>query len=147
MILLWLALDWFLTVIIIAILSTANSNLLSSLTSTVSNLLSTKVDSDLKSTLLNDITIYDIIQMITAIAEIINSYDIWTDKKDIMNILEENWMWITLTLDAKISLTRVYSLSTKDKKLIDEIFDKLHKQHKLTWTEQSTLYDFSMFIV
>ena len=37
-------------------------------------------------------------------------------------------MSITLTLDAKISSTRVYSLSTKDKKL-------------------STLYDFSMFVV
>lgn len=64
-----------------------------------------------------------------------------------MNILEENWMSITLTLEIKILLTRVYSLSTKDKKLIDEIFDKLHEQHKLTWIEQSTLYDFSVFVV
>ncbi len=134
-------------VAVVAILPTANSNLLSSSTSTVSNLLSTKVDSDLKSTLSNDITIYDITQMITAIAEIVNSYDIWTDKKNIVNIFKENWMSITLTFDAKISLTRVYSLSTKDKKLIDEIFDKLHEQHKLTWIEQSTLYDFSMFVV
>ncbi len=134
-------------VIIIATLSIANSNLLSFSTSTVLNLLSTKIDSDLKSTLQNNVTIYNIIQMITAIAEIINSYDIWTDKKNIMNIFKENWMLITLTLEIKIFSARVYSLSTKDKKLIDEIFDKLHEQHKLTWIKQSTLYDFSVFVV
>ncbi len=134
-------------VIIITTLLTANSNLLSFLTSTVSNLLSTKIDSDLKSTLQNDVTIYDITQIITAIAEIVNSYDIWTDKRNIVNIFEENWMSITLTFEIKIFLTRVYSLSTKDKKLIDEIFDKLHEQHKLTWIKQSMLYDFSVFVV
>ncbi len=114
-------------VIIITTLLTANSNLLSFLTSTVSNLLSTKIDSDLKSTLQNDVTIYDITQIIIAIAEIVNSYNIWTDKRNIVNIFEENWMSITLTFEIKIFLTRVYSLSTKDKKLIDEIFDKLHE--------------------
>jgi len=41
-------------------------------------------------------------------------------------------MSITLVSETKISSARVYFLSTKDKKLIDEIFDKLHEQHKLT---------------
>ncbi len=41
-------------------------------------------------------------------------------------------MSIILVLKAKISSARVYSLNTKNKMLIDEIFDKLHEQHKLT---------------
>ncbi len=134
-------------VIIIATLSTANSNLLSFSTSTVSNLLSIKVNSDLKIILQNNITIYDINQIVITIAEIINFYNIWTDQKNTVDILKKNWMSITLVSETKISSARVYSLSTKDKKLINEIFDKLHKQYKLTWIKQSTLYDFSVFVV
>ncbi len=131
-------------VIIIVTLSTANLNLLSFSTSTVLNLLSIKVNSDLKIILQNNITIYDINQIVIVIAKIINFYDIWTDQENTVDILKKNWMSITLVSETKISSARVYSLSTKDKKLIDEIFDKLHEQHKLTWIEQSTLYNFSV---
>jgi len=134
-------------VIVIATLSTANSNLLSFSTSTVLNLLSIKVNSDLKIILQNNITIYDINQIVITIAEIVNFYDIWIDQENTVDISEKNWMSITLVSETKISSARVYFLSTKDKKLIDEIFDKLHEQHKLTWIEQSTLYNFSVFVV
>ena len=42
---------------------------------------------------------------------------------------------------------KVYSLSTKDKDMIDKIFDKLHAQDKLSWTSQFTFFDYSVFVV
>lgn len=134
-------------IIIITTLSTATSNLLTSSTLSVLNLLSSKIDSYLKTILQNNIIIYDINQIIIAIAEIINVYDIWINKKNTVNILEKNWMSITLVFKTKISSAKVYSLSIKNKMLINEIFDKLHEQHKFTWIEQSMLYDFSVFVV
>ncbi len=40
-------------------------------------------------------------------------------------------MFITLKFEAKIEAAKVYSMRLRDKKFIDEIFDKLHNQKKM----------------
>ena len=41
----------------------------------------------------------------------------------------------------------MYSLSTKNKKLIDEIFDKFHESNKLNWTKNFISFNYSIFCV
>ncbi len=40
-------------------------------------------------------------------------------------------MSITLKLDVKIEIAKMYSMKSKKRKLIDETFDKLHDQEKM----------------
>lgn len=42
---------------------------------------------------------------------------------------------------------RVYPLSSKSRKVIDATFDKLHNQGQLSWTSESTLFSFPVFVV
>lgn len=59
-------------------------------------------------------------------------------------------MRIFLKIDWKSrisSKTKVYSLNTKNRELINEIFDKLHDVDKLDWTQKSTSFSYSIFYV
>lgn len=58
-------------------------------------------------------------------------------------------MSIDLVLNAisRIKSSQVYSLSTKDKQVIDETFDKLQLNEKLNYVIETTLFNYSIFIV
>lgn len=55
--------------------------------------------------------------------------------------LKTNWKFRIL------DKTKVYSLDTKNWKLINEIFDKLYDVDKLDWTQESTSFSYSIFCV
>ena len=42
---------------------------------------------------------------------------------------------------------RVYPLSNESKAVVDQTFDKLHKQGRLSWTAESTPFSFPVFVV
>ncbi len=58
-------------------------------------------------------------------------------------------MLIDLVLNAisRIKSSQVYSLSTKDKQVIDKTFDKLQLNEKLNYVIETTSFNYSIFIV
>ena len=43
--------------------------------------------------------------------------------------------------------TKIYSLNKKNRKLVDEIFDKLHESDRLSWTDEFILFSYFVFCV
>ena len=96
----------------------------------------------------NGITIYgtpDVAQQIADVA--MEFYEIWTDRGTTVDIPEEEWMPIPLKPDAVPKPSRVYPVGQKDKEVIDEAFDKLHDQGKMTWSTQPTPFSYPVFVV
>ena len=56
-------------------------------------------------------------------------------------------MPINLKPDAELKSARVYPVGLKDRAVIDKIFDKMHADGKMTWTDQPTSFSFPVFVV
>lgn len=58
-------------------------------------------------------------------------------------------MTIDLISDAtfKIKSSRVYSLSTKDKEVLDDTFDKLQIEERLNYVTEAILFEYSIFVI
>lgn len=41
----------------------------------------------------------------------------------------------------------IYLLGIRDRKLVDETFDKMHKQSHFKWIDKETLFSFPIFII
>lgn len=110
---------------------------------------STTVDPAHEHVLSNGITIYGSTQeeafQIAAVA--MEFPEIWTDQGTTVDIPEEEWMPIPLKPGVDSKPSRVYPLGQKDKEIIDETFDKLHQQGKMTWSNQPTKYSYPCFVV
>ena len=66
----------------------------------------------------------------------------------IMN--QKQWMRIFLKFDWKTHINdkiKMYFLKTRDRKLIDNIFDELHVIEKLSWIIESTFFNYLLFCV
>ena len=106
------------------------------------------IDSVLKHILFNDVIVYEESNVASRITEIVNVFStIWNDQRTIVDISENQWMSITLKSNAKLKSARIYSVSVKNREIIDAIFDKMHKNDKITWITQSTSFSFSIFVV
>ena len=95
-----------------------------------------------------DITVYDtsfVAQAIVAVAEVFLNF--WKDDDFIVNLSSDEWMFITLQSDAKLTSSKIYFVSQTDKNFIDKKFDKLQQQNKLKFISQSTSFSYSMFVV
>jgi hypothetical protein len=46
-----------------------------------------------------------------------------------------------------IKAPRVYPLGTKDKKVVNKTFNKLHEQDRMSWTTTATLFSYLVFVV
>ena len=82
----------------------------------------------------NDITIHRFNDVaIQIFIDIVKKYfDFWK-KTNFVDLSKKNWMKISFKIDWKSRIfdkIKIYSLNIKDKKLIDVIFDKLHKFDK-----------------
>ena len=71
---------------------------------------------------------------------------LWTDDEKVINISSKRWMSIDLKQNAKIAVTRVYSIELKEKEIIDQKFDKLHAQKRMQYFSYSIAHDYSVFI-
>ena len=101
----------------------------------------------------NGVTVYgDTPTTVTALTEVTNRYPrLWEDNGNIANVPEDKWMEIPL-LDNwkelyKPGQAKVYPLGTKDRKVVDEAFNKLHEQGRMVWTTQSTPFTYPCFVV
>ena len=124
-------------------------------TSAISDLKNTKSKSDLKlSTKIifdNDVIIHrfsdDVVQIITKLMSIY--FDIWKDT-DFVKLFQKNWMRISLKSNWKQRIfdkAKIYSLNKKNRKLVDETFDKLHESDKLNWIDEFISFSYSVFCV
>ena len=109
------------------------------------------IDVDSKKILKNEIIIHDSFEIIVrTFIDLINEYfKLWIDK-EFADLSMKNWMRISLKSNWENKIkdkVKIYLMSTKDRKLFDDTFDKLHEQKKLSWTKQSTSFSFSCFVV
>ena len=97
----------------------------------------------------SDIIIYDTNSNQDKIRQVAKVYlKLWSNDDDAtMKISENDWMSINLLFDAKILIAKVYSIEFKDKHLIDEMFNKLHKQKRMKYIKYSTAHDYSIFVI
>ena len=108
--------------------------------------------SDKETKLVNDITVYRTSEKVKDVMRVIDDYlTIWTDFRNTVNLSDDEHMTILLINDwmsSEVKLSHcIYSLKLKSWALIDEKFDKLHDEGKMTWINASTQFGFSVFIV
>ena len=96
----------------------------------------------------NDFIIFDNIFTYTRLFIIVKFFfKIWRNMNDTMNVSKFQWMFISTILKTKSPAIKMYSFNSKNKKMIDKKFDRLHKKEKMSWTEKFTIYDYSIFVV
>ena len=89
---------------------------------------------ELEQQMQNSITVYEqTLTVAAALSEVTNHYSsLWEDNENVADISENKWIEILLVDNwkelYKPEQVKVYSLETKNCKLINEAFDKLHKQ-------------------
>ena len=111
------------------------------------------ITAELENQLENRITVYEIITAtVTALSKVINHYlSLWKDNKTVVDISEDEWMKISLLNNwkelYKSDQIKVYLLDTKNCKIIDEAFDKLHQQGCMIWTTQFIPFTYSCFVI
>ncbi len=84
----------------------------------------------MKEIFVDEITIYETSKIRQRLFITINEFksSLWDKIENIMmNVFENEWMSITLKSDVKIETTKVYSMNSSEKDLIDETFNKLHE--------------------
>lgn len=99
----------------------------------------------------NETIIYDFDdEAIDILQKIVKFFLTLWEKKNFVKLLEKNWMRISLKFDWESRVfekVKVYSLETRDKTLVNKIFDALHKKEKLSWINEFTSFSFLMFCV
>lgn len=106
------------------------------------------IDPGLKHILPNGITIYGTKNTASEIVKVVNEFpEIWIDRGTTVDIPEEQWMPIHLKPGAEPKPVRMYPVSHKDQEIIDETFDKLHSQGKMTWFNKPTPFSYPVFVV
>ena len=99
-------------------------------------------------TLFNEITIYENAQTTLLLKKVAQKYiKLWKDDERIINVSVNKWMSIKLKLKTKVSAVRVYSLESKDKKIVDRKFDKLHLQDRMQYFAESIFHEYSVFVI
>ena len=97
----------------------------------------------------NDVIIHRFIETIF-FANIIKKYSLLWKNIEFVKLSKKNWMRISLKSNWKKKIfdkVKVYSLNARDKKLINKIFDELHVQRRLFWTNTFISFNYSIFCV
>lgn len=89
---------------------------------------------------------------VTALATLCHEFpDIFNDAGTTVNIPPEEWMTVPLKSDWEDRLPakggRAYPQGKKSEKLIDETFDKLHEQGRMSWATKGTPFSYPVFVV
>ncbi len=108
-----------------------------------------KIANNVKEKSSQDIIVYEIANIQQRLFDMTAKFSSLWDKIEnfMINIFEDQWMSITLKLDARIETTKVYSMNSNEKKLIDETFNKLHEQNKMHWTTKLITHEASIFVI
>lgn len=106
------------------------------------------IDPSLENVLPNGVTVYGKPEAAEPLARLLDEHqDLFVDQGQTVDIPEEEWMPIPIKPDAVTKPAKVYPVGQKDKQVIDDTFDKLHAQGKMTWSKQPTPYSYPVFVV
>lgn len=105
----------------------------------------------LKRCLDSKVTVYGTDHQALAYQDIVNSFpNLWKDR-GVVNLPPDQWMPVPLVNDWNIAgaklAHKVYPLSPEDKKLVDEKFDAMHEQGRMSWVDEPTPFGFPVFVV
>ena len=104
--------------------------------------------SDHKRQLDNEVMIYRDLKQQNQLKKLIAEFALfWKDFRNVIDVLKKQWMFINVLSSLKSSAVKIYLLSSKNKAVINQEFNKLHKQKKLKWTSKATEYSFSVFVI
>ena len=112
----------------------------------------THIDPTMETKLANGITIYGKMEDVSAIQKLTEEHPrIWEDTGDTIDLPESEWLTVPVTTnwqssDAKLG-NKVYPLSPDARALVDEKFDKMHEQGKISWSTQPSPFAFPVFVV
>ncbi len=96
----------------------------------------------------NEITIYRDSSAYNRLSTIANKYSyIFRDFDNIVDLLKKQQMQIFTLLSAKSDVSRIYLLSSKNKKIVDKKFNCLYIEKKMLQTIQSIEYDYFVFVI
>ena len=85
--------------------------------------------------LFNDVTVYNFDEL-DSFVKIVEKFSTLWQNIDFVKMSKENWMKISLKSDWKKRVskkTKMYSLNAKNKKLMNKIFDDLHRIDRMFW--------------
>ena len=99
----------------------------------------------------NGITIYGSEEDREQLTKVVNEIpDLWKDRGQAV-VPQKDWMSIPLvdnwTEKYKPGIAKVYPVGPKNRAIIDEDFDKLHQQGRMTWSNDPTPFSFPCFVV
>ena len=108
-----------------------------------------KINSANDFVLFNEIVIHNLSQeVVKALTDLIDEYsNLWIDQ-EFVDFSMKNWMRISLKSDWKDKIKnkiKIYSMKTKNRQILNDTFDKFHKQDKLFWTTKSTFFLLFLF--
>jgi hypothetical protein len=101
--------------------------------------------------LLNDVIVQDFTsKTISIFFDLINQYfNLWKSE-EFVKLSKDQWMRISLKSDWKIRIfekIKIYSWKTKNKKLVNQIFDDLHAKRRLKYIIELISFSYSVFVV
>ena len=112
-----------------------------------------EVKKKLKIKMNNEITLYEKSKTIERLMKVVRRHlKIWENTEDIIDLSSKKHMKVLIitnwqtTIDVKLA-HKIYSLSQEFKNFIDQKFDKMHAQDRLSWFENSTSFEFSIFVI
>lgn len=110
------------------------------------------IDPSLETRLPNGITIYGSEEHVGIMRRITEENPrIWEDTGDTIDLPESEWLQVPITTDWQSSSAKlgnkVYPLTPEARALVDEKFDKMHAQGKMSWSEEPTPFAFPVFVV
>ena len=97
--------------------------------------------------LFNGVTIYG---NVPELVQVVEEFSIVWTEEGFADVPECEWMRIPLRSDWENKApktARVYPLGSDARKIVDETFDKLHKQGRISWTNESTPFSYPVFVV
>ena len=101
----------------------------------------------------NEITLYEKSETIERLMKVVRRHlKIWENTRNIIDLFSKKHIKVLIvtswqtTVDAKLA-HKMYSLSQEFKNLIDQKFDKMHAQDRLSWFENLTSFEFSIFVI
>ena len=97
----------------------------------------------------NDLIMYFSID-VKIFFKLIDEFSSFWKNNEFVVLSKKNWIKISFKFDWEkrvFEKTKIYFLKTRDKTLINKIFDELQNLNKLFWTNQSTFFNYSIFCV
>ena len=105
---------------------------------------------DMKIRFVNEYMMYDNNETIYAYNNLIQEFfSLWEDY-EFIDVLKNDWMKILLKDNWQskiIEKSKIYSLDTKNRKILDKTFDDFHKKDCFEWTNKTTFFSYSIFII